>query len=156
MAKAFSLTIKLVNSVTSGSVNSLTFAIWVFANKHLHIELVPYSDGWQRTWWQMIHMIPGLQLSLIPQGKQNHHDGECTELFHAIGRFELTFIEAHQISKIRWKVRSLKSQIKTHSFGEEIITSSKEVFKDYESDMELIIRKLGNLSWKTTECNLTV
>jgi hypothetical protein len=36
----------------------------------------------------------------------------------------------------------LRSRIKTHSFLEEIITSSKEVFKDLESDMAVRIRTL--------------
>jgi len=66
MAKAVSLTVELVNSVTSDSVNSFNFAMWAFASKCFPIELVPCSDGWRRTWWQTIHMMPGLPVSSIP------------------------------------------------------------------------------------------
>jgi len=67
MAKAVSSTVVLVNSVTSDSVNSFNFAMWAFASKCFPIELVPCSDGWRRTWWQTIHMMPGLPVSSIPQ-----------------------------------------------------------------------------------------
>jgi len=69
MAKAVSSTVELVNSVTSDSVNSFNFALWAFASKCFPIELVPLSDGWRRTWWQTIHMMPGLPVSSIPQCK---------------------------------------------------------------------------------------
>jgi len=64
-----------------------------------------------------------------------------------------TFIEVHHASKMICKVRSLKSQIKTRSFFEEIITSSNEVFKDFVPDMAEDIRKLGNTTQKTAENN---
>ena len=51
------------------------------------------------------------------------------------------------------KVRLLKSRIETRSFLEEIITSSNEVFKDFESDMVARIRTQGNQTAKTAECN---
>jgi hypothetical protein len=54
------------------------------------------------------------------------------------------------------KVRSLKSQIKTPLFLEEIITWSNEVFKDIVSHMAVEIRKLGNTTWMTAENNNTV
>jgi len=41
--------------------------------------------------------------------------------------FESTFVEAHQASKMSWKVRSLKSVIMTCSFLEEIITHQPNV-----------------------------
>jgi len=69
MAKAVSSTVGLVNSVSSDSVNSFNFAMWAFANTCFPIELVPCSDGWQRTWWQTMHMMPGLPVSTIPQCK---------------------------------------------------------------------------------------
>ena len=53
-------------------------------------------------------------------------------------------------------VRSLRSRIKTRSFLEEIITLSKEVFKDLESDMAVRIRTLVDLTQKTGESNDTV
>jgi len=68
-----------------------------------------------------------------------------------MGRFEPTFIEAHQASKMICNVRSLKSRIKTRSFLEEIITSSNEVFKDCVSDMVVEIGKLGILTRETAE-----
>jgi len=69
MAKAVSSTVELVNSVTCDPVNSFNFAMWAFASKCFPIELVPCSDGWRRTWWQTIHMMPGLLFSVIPQCK---------------------------------------------------------------------------------------
>jgi len=45
--------------------------------------------------------------------------------------------------------------MKTCSFLEEIITASNEVFKDFESDMAVRIRKLGNLTQKAVESNDT-
>jgi len=51
MAKADSSTFEQVNIVTFNSVNSCNFAMWAFARKFFHIELVPCSDGWWITWW---------------------------------------------------------------------------------------------------------
>jgi hypothetical protein len=61
-----------------------------------------------------------------------------------MGRFEPRFIEAHQVSKMGCKVSSLTSRIMTGFFLEEIITWSKEVYKDFESVMAGEIRMLGN------------
>jgi len=69
MANAVSSTIELVNSVTSDSVSSFNFAMWAFPSDYFPIELVPCSDGWWRTGWQMIYMMPGLPVSSIPQCK---------------------------------------------------------------------------------------
>jgi len=69
MSTAVSSTIELVNSVTYDSVNLFNFAIWAFPSKYFPIELVPCSDGWRRTWYQTIHIIPGLPVSSIPQCK---------------------------------------------------------------------------------------
>jgi hypothetical protein len=60
-------------------------------------------------------------------------------------------MKAHQASKMICKVRSLKSQIKTRSFLEEIITFTNEVFKDCVSDLAVEIPKLGNLTRETAE-----
>jgi len=49
------------------------------------------------------------------------------------------------------KVRSLKSGIKIHSFLEEIITSSNEVFKDFGTARAEQIRKLGDPTRETAE-----
>jgi len=101
-------------------------------------------------------MMPGLPVSSIPQCKSNRHEAACLEFFQAIGRFEPTFMEAHQASKMICKVRSLKSRIKTRSFLEEIITSRNEVFKDCVSDMAVEIQTLGIPTRETAENNDTV
>jgi len=51
MAKAVSSTVKLINSVSSDSVNSFNFAMCTFASQCFCIELVPCSDGSRRTKW---------------------------------------------------------------------------------------------------------
>jgi hypothetical protein len=79
--------------------------------------------------------MPALPVSSIQQSKLNHHTGACLELFQAIGRFEPTFIEAHQAWKMICKVRSLKSRMKTGSLFEENINSSNEVFGQSISDI---------------------
>ena len=85
----------------------------------------------------MIHIMAGLPVSSIPQGKLNCHEGAYLELFQAIESFESTFIEVHQASNMIWRVRSFKSRIKTRLLLEDIITSSHEVFIDSELDMML-------------------
>jgi len=156
MAKAVASTVELVNSVTSDFVNSFNFAMWASASKCFPIELVPCPDGWRRIWWHTIHMMPGLLVSSIPQCNYDRHKSGCRELFQAIGRIDLTFIEDHQVSKMICKIRSLKSRIKTGSFLEEIITLNNEVFQDYKSDMAVRIRMLGHPTRKTAESNDTV
>jgi len=156
MAKAVSSTVLLVNSETSISVNSFTFAMWAFASKCFPIELVPCSDGWRRTWWQTIHMMPGLPVASIPECRLDRHDSACLELFHAIGRFEPSFNESHHLSQMICNVRSLKSPIETCLCLEEIINSSKEVFKDLEAGMAVRIRMLVDLTQNTGVTNDTV
>jgi hypothetical protein len=73
-----------------------------------------------------------------------------------MGRFEPTFIEAHNASKILYQVKSLKLRIKTASFLDEIITSRNEVFKGFVSEMAVEIRKLGNKTRKTAQNTNTV
>ena len=92
----------------------------------------------------MIHIIPGLPVTSNPQCKENRHNDAHLESFRAIRRFKPTFIGAHQASKIICKLWSLKSRIKTPSFSEEIIISSNEVIKDFETDRAVGIGKLGN------------
>jgi len=89
-------------------------------------------------------MMPGLPVSSIPLHKKKHHEGTCLQSFQAIECFEPTFKEAQQASNMICKVMSLKSQIKTCSFLEDIITSSNEVFKEFASDMEVGIWMLDN------------
>jgi len=100
-------------------------------------------------------MMPGLPVSSIAQCKLNRYEGACVAFFHAIDRFEPTFIEAHQASKIICNVRSLKSRMKTRSFLEKIITSNNEVFNDCVSDMVVEITKLGIPTPETAENNDT-
>jgi hypothetical protein len=54
------------------------------------------------------------------------------------------------------KGRSLKSRIKTPSFLVEIIIWSSKVFKDFESNMGVEVRKLGNPTGETAENSDTV
>jgi len=141
----------LVISETSDSVNSFNFAICSFACMSFPVELVPSWDGWWRSWWQTIRKMPGLPVSSIPQCKYNRDRGACPGLFQAIGCFEPTFIEAHHVSNINCELRSLKLQMKTHCFVENIITSSNELFKYWESDLVEGIWKLHNSGWETVK-----
>jgi hypothetical protein len=79
-------------------------------------------------------MMPGLLVSSIAQCNWNHHEVASLELFLAIGRLELIFIDAHHASKMIWKVMSLNLRIKTRSLLVEIIISSNAVWKVFESD----------------------
>jgi len=155
MAKAVSSPVELVNSVTSNWVNLFNFGMWAYASKCFPIELVPCSDEWRKSWWQTIHMIPGLLVSSIPQFKENHHEDTCLEQVQVVRRFEPTFIEAHKALNMICKVRSLKSWIKTCSYLKKIITSSKKVFKNFESNMALVIRQQGNPTRETAKSNVT-
>jgi hypothetical protein len=156
MANAVSSTIELANAVTSDSVNWFDFAMWASASKCFPIELVRYSDGCWRTWWQTIYTIPGLAIFTIPQCKWNPHEATYLGIFQAIGNFEPRFIKAHQQSTMICKVWSLKSPIKTGSFLEEIITSSDDVLMDVESDMAVGNGKLGIPTRETADSNDTV
>jgi len=69
IAQGVSSTVVPVYSETSDSVNSFNFAMCACASKCFSIELVPWSDWWQRTWWHTIHMMPGLQVCSIVQCK---------------------------------------------------------------------------------------
>jgi hypothetical protein len=153
MAKAVSLTVERVNLMTSDSVNSFNFAMGAFASKDFPNELVLSSDGWLRTCSQTLHMIPGLSVSSIPPCNWNHHNGACVELFQAVGHFEPRFIQAHQVSRMSCNIRSLKSRIKTGSLLEEMITLSKEVFKDVASHKTVEIGKPGNPTRDNAESN---
>jgi len=69
MANAVSSTVKLFNSVTADSVYLFNIAMWAFASKCFPIEEVPWSDGWRRTWWKTIYMMPGLPVYSIQHCK---------------------------------------------------------------------------------------
>ena len=101
-------------------------------------------------------MMLGLPICSSLQCKQNCHKGACLESFQANGHFKPSYIEAHQASKMICNLRSLESQIKTHSFLEEIITSSNEVLKNFESDMVVRSRKQGDPTQQPAESNDTV
>jgi hypothetical protein len=74
-------------------------------------------------------------------------------LFQATGCFEPTKIQAHHASMMISKISALKSRIKTHASLEEIITSRNDIFKNFESDMAVGIRKLVNPDQETAESN---
>jgi len=126
MANALLSTVVLVNSEPSDSVSSFNFAMCAFASKYFPMELVPCSDGCRRTWWQMIHMMPGQPVSSIPKCKYKRHEGAYLEIFQPIGWFEHTLIDAHQASDMIWILRLLKSGITTGSLLEDIIISSEQ------------------------------
>jgi len=67
-----------------------------------------------------------------------------------------TFVEAHEASKMIYKVRSLKLGTTAGSFLDEIITLSKEVFKGFESDIDAEIWKVSTPSQESAENNDTV
>jgi hypothetical protein len=75
-------------------------------------------------------------------------------LFQAIKWFNPTYSDLYKASKMICKVRRPKSRIKTCSILENIITSSNNVFKFYESGMAVEIRKLGNLTRETAKINV--
>jgi len=156
MAKAISSTVDLVNVVISDCVNSFNFGMCPSASKCFPIQQVPCSDGWQRTWWQIIPMMPGLRSSSILQGKQNPHDGTCLESFQAIGGVGTACVEAHQASNMICKVWSLISEIKTYSALEDINTSNNKVLKDFESIIVVGSWKLGNLTCETVKSSVMV
>ena len=135
MAKAVLSTVKLVNCFTFDSVDSFRFAMCGLSSKPWPIALDPGSAGQRRTSWQMLHMMPRLLVSSIPQWKYNHHKGLCLESFQATGRLQPVSIEAHQASSMIGKVRSYQSWIKTHSVLEDILTCSRNVFDEFESDI---------------------
>jgi len=147
VAKSVPSTVELVNSVTSDSVDSFNFALCASTSKCFPIELSPCSDGWQRTWWQMIHRMPGLPLSSIPQCKWKCHKGACFDSFKAFDPFKSVLIAVQDASNIICTVRSLKSQTKSFSFLDDIITPSLKVLKYLESDILVGIWKLHNSTW---------
>jgi len=156
MAKAVSSTVVLVNLETADSVNSFFLSMYAFAMKCFTMELVTCSDGWRRSWWQTIHMIPGLPVYSFPQCKLTRQEGACLELLHPMGCFEPTFIETQQTSNMICNVRWLNSWIKTRSFLKDIITSSNEVFIDWESDMVVAIWRLCKFSSETVKSYIIV
>jgi hypothetical protein len=117
MANTASAHFELVNSVTLAIVNSFYFTICAIAGLCLHIELVPCSDWWQKTWWHTIYIMPGLEVGSIPQCKSNRPDCVLFELCQVIGHFEPTLSEEHKTSNLIGNLWSLKLQIKTCSLG---------------------------------------
>jgi len=156
MAKAVSSTVVLVNSDTSHSVKLSNFAMCAFANKCFPMEVVICSDGWWRSWWQTIYIMPGQPVSSIGQCNSNRHEAVCQAKSQAIGCVQPTFIEAHLAPNMISIVRSLKSQINTCTVMKAIITSSNEVLIDWGSDMVAGIWKLCNSSWETVKSFIIV
>jgi len=154
MAKAVSLIVELVNLVTLYSVNLFIFGMSTFASICFSIELVLYSDGWRRTWWQTIHTMPWLLASSIPQYKYNHHQYACLELPQAVRPFEPNLIDTHQVQNMICKVRLLKSWIQSWPFLEDVITISNTVFEDLECDIGVGVHTLGNWNWMVGHCNV--
>lgn len=118
--KGVSPTFELVGWATSDLVNSVIFAMWARPSRWFPSELVPWSEGWQQTWWQMRYTTPGMPASWIRQCNYLCHAAVCCEIFQARGHCEPTFIESHQAPKVTSKVRSLKVLINKCQFLEEI------------------------------------
>jgi len=77
VAQAISSTVELVNCKTSDLVNSFNYAMCIYVTSCFPIELVPCSERWWRTWYQKIHIRPGL---LSPQF---HSANRTTTKMHA-------------------------------------------------------------------------
>jgi len=148
MAKAASPTIELVNSVTSDTVHLYNFELCAFVNNCFTTKLVPCFDGCWRTWWQKIHLMPGMLASSILQCKLKYHQRACAELLKAIAHFEPIFIEANHASNTICILRLLNSWIMTCFFCEDIKTSINKELKDIESDMAEGIWMLHNSTWE--------
>jgi hypothetical protein len=154
ISNAVSSTMVLINAETSNSVSSCNYTRCTSASKCLHMELVPCINGYQMTWWQTIHMMPGLPVCSIPQWKSKCHNGECLELVQAIACYEPTFIDSDQGSNIMSQVRLIKSRIETFWFLEDITTSCNVVFMDWDSDMAIgswslcfLLETLSQVNW---------
>jgi hypothetical protein len=146
MAKAAPPNFELRNSVTCDTVNLYNFGLCAFAHQCFTTEPFSYFDECWRTWWQTMHLMPGMLASSIPQCKLKHHYGACAELFKAIGHFEPTFIEANHASNIICIVRSPKSWIIICLFCKVIETCIHKELKDIQSDMAQGIWMLHNSS----------
>jgi len=151
IAKTVSSMVVLVNLETPNTIDSFIFGMSAFACKSIAIELVWYSDGWRRTWCPMVHMMRRLQFCSILLCQYTCHEDAYLESFHVIGVFEPAVLEAHHVSNRICKPRSMKSWTLTFSFFNDIITSSKEVFIDQESDITVGISQQRNSSWDTVK-----
>jgi hypothetical protein len=130
--------------------------MWTFANKCFPIEPVPWPHGCGITWWQIIHIIPGLPVSSILQCTLHCHEYACLELFQVVGPYEPTVIEAHQAWKMICDVRSHKLVIKPTSFLEEFINCSNEIFNNCESTITVGITELDYPTQETAKCYIIV
>jgi len=135
MAKAISSTFELANSVTTDFLTSFICAMSTLASKWYATELMPYSEGWRRSWSVTWHVMPWQLVFSILQCTFYRHDGECLHLFQTMGPCKPMKIEANWASNIICKVRLLKSQIMTPSSVQDILTSSNEVYIDTESEI---------------------
>jgi len=147
MPQVVSLTVKQVNLEVSDSVNSFNFAMCVFTRKCYPVGLVSYPDGWWRTWWQTMEMMPRLLVFSIVQCKLDYHDGAWLESFHKMWRFEAAFSVVREAINIICQVWLNESWLKIDLFWDDIITSSKKLFTEFESDMAVGNWMLHNLSW---------
>jgi len=137
--KAVSVTVELFKSVSSDSTNSFHFVMCAWASKWFLIKMVPYSDRWSRTWWQMIHIMQGLQDFGILQCELNCHNGTWLRSIPVVDRFLRTLREAHKALQMIWIIRLHQSWIWTHSVMENIVTYSIMVSEDYESNITVAI-----------------
>jgi hypothetical protein len=64
------------------------------------IELVLYSDGWARTTFQTINIIPEILFFSFAQCLKNVNAGEYSELLHMIGHAVSICLEVCQPLKV--------------------------------------------------------
>lgn len=147
IAKAVSSMVVLVNLETSNTVDSFIFGMSAFACQYMAIELVRYSDGWWRTWCQLVDMTQRLLFSSILLCNYTCHEDAYLEFFHVIELLEPAVFKAHNVSNLICKLRSMKSWIHTCLFFKAIITSANEVFRDQESDIAVGISQDWTSSW---------
>lgn len=95
-------------------------------------------------------------MSSIPQCKQKRHECASQELFHPNGRVKSSFIDTHQALNMICTGRWVKLQIKTHLCFHDIITSSNQMFIDWESDMAVECQRVCHSAQETIEGDIII
>jgi len=99
-----------------------------FSCNHTHFNCLVLIPELTRNWSTGLEPLrilpPWLPVTSIPHCKLQHDEDICQELFTAMECFYYTFINAHQASKINFKVRLLQLRRKILAFLEHLLTSS--------------------------------
>jgi hypothetical protein len=149
MAKVVSLIVELLHSVTFKWIHLINFLICTVTSNFFPTKQIPRYGRWQMTWWQAIHMIPKMPVVSLPQRQLERQARAGMELHHPMDNCEPTIVNTHQTSKVIGTVREYKSWYETPSLFDDIITSSNEIFKHFESNIILAIGIPGNLTEET-------